>query len=141
MIEARRSDLASHVKSPKNAPVNPRWLALFVALPFVPFVLWTNSDPDLWGHLRFGLDILRDHRLPTVDPYSFTQDVSWVNHEWLHELISASTYHVGGVAGMILLKVAIVTATLAVIGRALEEVALPLKWTVIVFSAIVMLLR
>lgn len=139
MIKARRSNPRRPTESTKNTPVNSRWLALLVALPLVPFVLWTNPDPDLWGHLRFGLDMLRDHRLPTADPYSFTQDVPWVNHEWLHELISAGAYRIAGVAGLIILKAALVTGIFAVIGTALDEVALPLKWMVIGFSALVIL--
>jgi len=29
--------------------------------------LWT-ADPDLWGHLRFGLDAIRDRGLASIDP-------------------------------------------------------------------------
>ena len=68
-------------------------------------------DPDLWGHLRFGLDLLETHRLTSIDPYSFTQDVSWINHEWLSELLLAIAYRVGGVFGLSLLKTAILAAT------------------------------
>ena len=35
----------------------------------------TYADADLWGHVRFGLDILSAGHLPSVDPYSFTSDV------------------------------------------------------------------
>ena len=37
------------------------WCAFLVVISF------TSADPDLWGHVRFGLDILRDaniRRLP-----------------------------------------------------------------------------
>src|SRR5262245_30284221 len=62
-------------------------------------------DPDLWGHLRFGLDTASSHRLSITDPYSFTQDVPWINHEWLSETTQAIAYRTGGVLGMMLLKV------------------------------------
>lgn len=74
-------------------------------------------DPDLWGHLRFGLDLVRDWRLPSVDPYSFTQDVPWINHEWLSELLFALAYQAGGVAGLLLLKTAILAAAFALIAQ------------------------
>ena len=65
-------------------------------------LMWT--DTDLWGHTRFGLDILRDHELPTDDPYSFTQDKPWVNHEWLSELQMGLAYAAAGATGLALLK-------------------------------------
>src|SRR3974390_1697129 len=116
-----------------------RVLSFLIALPLVPFVLWTNPDPDLWGHLRFGLDILRDHRLPVVDPYSFTQDVPWINHEWLHELLSAGAYQLVGVSGLIMLKAMLIAATLAVVGEALAGTTLPIQWTAVAFAALAIL--
>src|SRR5438552_7781098 len=29
-------------------------------------------DPDVWWHIRVGQDILRTHKFPTVDSYSWT---------------------------------------------------------------------
>ena len=63
----------------------------------------TRADADLWGHLRFGLDILRDRRLTSVDPYSFTQDKPWLNHEWLSELLMGLSWTLGGSTGLIAL--------------------------------------
>ncbi len=57
------------------------------------------GDPDFWGHLRFGLDILAQRQLTAVDPYSFTQDVPWVNHEWLSELLMAAAFQTAGFVG------------------------------------------
>jgi hypothetical protein len=85
--------------------------------------LSTRADPDLWGHVRFGLDALRDRTLPTVDPYSFTQDVPWINHEWLSESIMAFAYRMGGPLGLALLKAILTTSTLAVAWAALSGVA------------------
>jgi hypothetical protein len=40
---------------------------------FIAFaVLKTIADPDLWRHVKLGLDILRHRTLPTTDSYSFT---------------------------------------------------------------------
>ena len=65
-------------------------------LILAPAIVLTRADPDLWGHLRFGLDMLSQHTLPSVDVYSFTQDVPWINHEWLSELIMGVAYRIGG---------------------------------------------
>lgn len=64
----------------------------------------TMTDPDLWGHVRFGLDMLRDGSIARVDVYSFTSDRSWVNHEWLAEIVMAGAYRLAGDVGLILLK-------------------------------------
>lgn len=35
-------------------------------------LLTTIAETDLWGHVRFGLDILRDGFASGPDPYTFT---------------------------------------------------------------------
>jgi hypothetical protein len=83
---------------------------------------FSETDPDLWGHLRFGLDIL-DSGWPTrVDPYSYlTQGSTWVNHEWLFELILGGAWRVGGVWGLNLFKAAVVLGLIAVLFFALRR--------------------
>ena len=71
----------------------------------VAVVSYTTADPDLWGHVRFGLDVLRDLNLPSVDPYSFTSDRLWVNHEWAAEAVTAGAFRIAGNAGLVLLKI------------------------------------
>ena len=66
------------------------WLALALIL-----LTATRTDPDLWGHVRFGLDWLRTRALPAIDP-SFTQDRPWVNHEWLSEALMGGAFRSGG---------------------------------------------
>jgi hypothetical protein len=85
--------------------------------------VWWRTDPDLWGHLRFGLDILRDHRIARVDPYSFTSDIAWINHEWLSEASMALAYRAGGVHGLLLLKAGLVALSLALLGSAARGTA------------------
>jgi hypothetical protein len=99
----------------------------------------TGADPDLWGHLRFGLDWWDSFSLPASDPYSFTQDKPWVNHEWLSEAAMGAAYLAGGVSGLILLKVAVIAATLAILSVRLRG-ATPLMRTVILGLAIVCVL-
>src|SRR4030095_17251439 len=63
-------------------------------------VTTTAADADLWGHLRFRRDILASKTLPSADPYSFTSDRIWINHEWLSELLMGVTYRALGPAGI-----------------------------------------
>ena len=72
----------------------PAWIGALYAL------LKSNADPDLWGHLRFGLDVLAMRHLPTADPYSYTSDRPWVNYEWLSELVMGASYRAFGTWGL-----------------------------------------
>ena len=68
----------------------------------------TKADPDLWGHLRFGLDLLETGQVVRGDTYSYvTGDQTWVNHEWLAEGMMAGTFERAGAAGLILLKISL----------------------------------
>lgn len=72
----------------------------------------TVADPDLWGHVRFGSDMLQSGDLLRQDDYSYTSGgQEWINHEWLSELILALTFQVGGEFGLLALKL-IVALTL-----------------------------
>jgi len=91
------------------------WCVLLAA------VSYTNTDPDLWGNVRFGLDILRDGSIPHTDAYSFTSDRVWVNHEWLAEVFIGHAFRIGGTLGLILLKVAAVGSILLLLGLTLRR--------------------
>ena len=67
-------------------------------------VTQTIPDPDLWGHVRFGQDIVEARQIPVVDEYSFTTDRPWINHEWLAEVGMAAAYDLGGATGLVALK-------------------------------------
>jgi hypothetical protein len=76
----------------------------------------TIADPDLWGHVRFGLDILETGRIIHADPYSYlTGEQPWINHEWLAEVIFARTFAAGGSAALIALKTGLALLVLALV--------------------------
>jgi hypothetical protein len=91
------------------------WCVLLAAATY------TSTDPDLWGNVRFGLDILRDGSIPHADLYSFTSDRSWVNHEWLAEVFIGHAYRAGGDVGLIVLKLAAIGSMLLLLGSTLRE--------------------
>ncbi len=90
---------------------------LFAAL--LAGVSRTWADPDLWGHVRFGGDILA-RGLPHIDPYSFTSDVPWVNHEWLAEVAMHAAWSAMGATGLILLKMGLIGTALLFATRVLK---------------------
>src|SRR5690348_12205467 len=93
---------------PRPAGLLPRLGAGALGVIAFALAMVTRTDADLWGHLRFGLDTLAARALTATDPYSFTQDRPWLNHEWLSELQMAAAYRVAGVAGLVLLKATLI---------------------------------
>ena len=84
----------------------------------------TKADPDLFGHVRFGGDILRSG-IPEHDPYSFTSDIPWVNHEWLAEVVMWLAWAAGGGAGLIVMKLIVLAAVVWLAWSALAPAVLP----------------
>jgi hypothetical protein len=94
-------------------------MALLLVAVSVLYLSPTVADADLWGHVRFGQDILRTHALSAQDPYSYlTAGTSWINHEWLSEVVFAATYDAMGAPGLIALKTVI--SVLLVLGSYLH---------------------
>ncbi|MGH9775081.1 MAG: hypothetical protein ACRD50_09060 [Candidatus Acidiferrales bacterium] len=59
------------------------------------------SEGDTWWHLRAGEDILRTHRVPHTDSYSWTAaGTGWIAYEWLGEVAMAEAYRLGGLRGL-----------------------------------------
>jgi hypothetical protein len=78
----------------------------------------TVVDPDLWGHVRFGQDILESGRIPRIDPYSYvTSGQLWINHEWLAEVLFAQCFQLGRATGLILFKAVICLVILGLMYR------------------------
>jgi hypothetical protein len=113
-------DRADRAAAAGGAPATlPWWWSaslVTLALSIAAFRLaHTEADPDLWGHVRFGLDLLDTGRVARADVYSYLTDgVRWINHEWLSELMMGLAFRAGGATGLIALKTALglIVATL-----------------------------
>lgn len=113
---ANGSSEKSHAKQRNGSTAHPEtanavWqfglLFLTFSLIFVALTP-TQADPDLWGHLRFGLDLFRTGAIAQIDPYSYlTAGHRWINHEWLAEALFALTWLLGGAAALVALKVTV----------------------------------
>lgn len=79
--------------------------------------LGTPADADLWGHLAFGRDIIASGQVIQTDQYSFTSDRSWVNHEWLAEVIFAEVHRFAGPPGLVAFKLLMIGALLGLCWR------------------------
>ena len=111
-------------------------LVLYVVLAVI--LLKTTADPDLWGHVLFGRDIVAQGAVPRTDPYSFTSDREWVNHEWLAEVLTYEAYRWGGSPGLVGLKVTLLVVTLAILSWTVRRgKAAPLVSTLLLVVAVI----
>jgi hypothetical protein len=63
-----------------------RPLLVCLAAAFASVFTFNVADPDLWGHVRYGADMLRLGRIFQTDPYSYTSGgFTWINHELVCE--------------------------------------------------------
>jgi hypothetical protein len=85
------------------------------------------TDPDLWGHLRFGRLIL-EHGLPRFDPFAYSQpQLPWINHEWGSEVAFAWAFARFGVLGIKTLKLLLSAIVGLSIASAIAETAAPIR--------------
>lgn len=62
-------------------------------------------DPDLWGHVLYGRELLATGELPATATHTFTApDHRWINHENLAEILFALGFEHLGVYPMLALK-------------------------------------
>jgi hypothetical protein len=101
----------------------------------------TTGDPDLWGHVRFGQDILAHRSIHLPDVYSFTADRAWINHEWLAEVLMAVAFNQFGAAGLNLLRIATAIVVLALVWRATVGLASDRRVMLVALAALGIYLR
>lgn len=82
-----------------------RWGFLLAILMVCAIALTpTAADPDLWGHVQYGRDALREG-LPATTTYSYTAEgYRWINHENLAEVTFALLTDSIGPVAMVWLK-------------------------------------
>lgn len=63
------------------------------------------TDPDLWGHVRYGQDWLAEGTLHRTATHTYTAEGhAWINHENLAELLLATGFPLLGIPGMLAAK-------------------------------------
>ncbi|HEY9788777.1 MAG TPA: hypothetical protein V6D22_00165 [Candidatus Obscuribacterales bacterium] len=83
-----------------------RWSVFLLVLGACAYIFATSVAECLWGHLRAGLDMAAAGHVILHDPYSYTADIPWIDHEWLFEVMLAQAYKSAGIVGINLLKLA-----------------------------------
>jgi hypothetical protein len=125
----------------------PRTISLFrfspALLVFLALVVdFRNaSDPDLWGHIRFGQLLLSTGHLAERNTYSYSAPAHlWLHHEWLSEVIFAWLYNHAGLVGIKLLKLACAGGIIAFLAIAAAETGAPAIIQALVMLAMALLL-
>ncbi len=63
------------------------------------------ADPDIWGHVQFGREVIETGRIAPTTSFSFTAEgYRWINHENLSEIVMAWTADHYGATGLVLGK-------------------------------------
>lgn len=110
----------------KSATLTRAALLAFVWLLALYQFSETTVDPDLWGHVVFGQQMLKSRAVERADIYSWTVNGQpFINHEYGADLILGGTHLLLGGGGLLLLKVAVGLLTL---GLALRLGAKSLAW-------------
>src|SRR5882724_7413440 len=97
-----------------------------------------TADPDLWGHIVYGQEMLQSRSIPKVDIYSWTAlGQPWVNHEVLAEISLGAAHAWLGGSGVLLLKMAMGILTFALCLRlAISDLSWPDRYVAWAFGAL-----
>ena len=77
-----------------------------------------TAEPDLWGHVQYGRDLM-SHGLPATATYTYTAaEHVWINHENLSELLIALGADTIGGTGLLIVKCLLGAAVIGLIIRA-----------------------
>ncbi len=82
-----------------------RWLLIVLLMLCTLATSMNVADPDIWGHVQYGQDVIREGSIPTTNTYSFTATgYRWINHEHIAELVFASLAGSFGQYGLLFFK-------------------------------------
>lgn len=63
------------------------------------------ADPDLWGHIQYGREVIQSGQLPRTATWTYVAEgAPWVNHEIIAELLLALCFDQFGTPGLIAMK-------------------------------------
>lgn len=94
---------------PSTETNNEKWLERFLLLVVIGASALSMSsniaDPDLWGHVQYGRDVLQEGYIAATTTYSYTAEgYRWINHENLAEIFLAVVADWGGRHGLLFAK-------------------------------------
>lgn len=114
----------------RTRPRLPTVVAL-VAIAAFPFVvlrlkLTPVDDPDAFWHVLSGQNVWRTHDVVVTDPFGRFSTNTWVQIDWLSDLVMAGAHHVAGLAGLAWVYATLGIALAALLYVACRQLAGPL---------------
>jgi hypothetical protein len=107
-------------------------LFITIAIKLLSFGEAFLRDADTAWHIRAGDVILQHLSVPRTDVFSYTaRDQSWINHEWLSQVIFSILHHVSGLTGVVVLTALLLCCTFFYFYRFLLELGVSLLLAVI----------
>lgn len=101
--------LGTLLRSMTRSGLHPHWdtgWAVVLVLAGGLILSRNHADPDFWGHVQYGRDVLR-HALPLTATYTYTGvGFPWINHENLAEIFFAWSVDHWGAWSLLAMKVA-----------------------------------
>ncbi len=90
-------------------------------------------DPDVFWHVASGEWILKNHRIPKTDPFSWTSPGrKWIAHEWLTEIIFGALHRLGGWPALVLYAVVVITTSWAIVAKTCRRLGASAAWANVV---------
>jgi tetratricopeptide (TPR) repeat protein len=84
------------------------WKGLSIGLLIIVSIILFHSrvsDFDIFWHLSGGRWIVQSHRVPHLDPFSFTSShKEWIDMHWLFQVMTYAAWQVAGMEGLILFR-------------------------------------
>jgi hypothetical protein len=112
-----------------------RYLPALILFAIVIADARQSSDPELWGHVLWGRELLAHGSLPRANPYSYSAPgFPWLRHEWLSEVVMATMFDRFGPFGLKVLKFTCTAGTICFIASAESETGAPPIWQAAISS-------
>ena len=90
---------------PRRDPLRLDMVVLLLVASVLTLSMGDGADPDLWGHVRYGQDVLATGQLPATATHTFTAvGTPWINHENIAEIVFAAIANHAGGPGLMVLK-------------------------------------
>jgi hypothetical protein len=102
----------------------PAWLWLGAGLYVLLLINSTGllNDADTYWQIAVGQWMLDHGAMPRVDVYSFSMPgEAWISSSWLAQVIFAAGYNLAGWTGPVVIAVAAIAATFALLAHILER--------------------
>ena len=116
-------------------------MKIFLMLITFLFVLLVSvfkiANYDIWYHLKAGEVIVGTHNILKQDIFSYTSfGKTWINHQWLSQIIFSSIFKLAGIPGLIVFKACIILIVFFLLLR----LALALKSNITLTSFLIILI-